>query len=144
MTTNANANIKNTMLLDYNTDYETNYNLFFDDAAFEGDETKEDKEMIRTILYQKDLLAVLNENVFDDDVINKKVRELFVFLKKNADLLFCMKELSKKSMFSNEEIGLMMLFSFDYLYLSHPCISEYIKIGSVSEANLKILKKAIQ
>ena len=140
MSTNANENT----LLDYNTNYETNYNLFFDDAAFEGDETEEDKEMIRTLLYQKDLLAILNENVFDDDVINKKVRELFVFLKKNTDLLFCMKELSKKSMFSNEEIGLMMLFSFDYLYLSHPCISEYIKTGSVSEANLSILKKTIQ
>ena len=140
MTTNANANT----LLDYNTDYETNYNLFFDDAAFEGDESEEDKESIRTLLYQKDLLAVLNENEFDDDVINKKVRELFVFLKKNTDLLFCMKELSKKSMFSNQEIGLMMLFSFDYLYLSHLCISEYIKTGSVSETNLNILKKAIQ
>ena len=142
MTTNANANANT--LLDYNTDYETNYNLFFDDAAFEGDESEEDKESIRTLLYQKDLLAVLNENVFDDDVINKKVRELFVFLKKNTDLLFCMKELSKKSMFSNQEIGLMMLFSFDYLYLSHLCISEYIKTGSVSETNLNILKKAIQ
>jgi len=138
------TNEKNTTLLDYNTNYETNYNLFFDDAAFEGDESEEDKETIRTLLYQKDLLAVLNENEFDDDVINKKVRELFVFLKKNTDLLFCMKELSKKSMFSNQEIGLMILFSFDYLYLSHPCISEYLKTGSVSEANLNILKKAIQ
>jgi hypothetical protein len=55
-----------------------------------------------------------------------------------------MKELSKKSIFSNEEIGLMMFFSFDYMYLSHPCISEYIKTGYISEANLNILKKSIQ
>jgi hypothetical protein len=140
--TSKNTNIiENT--IDYNVDYETNYNLFFDDSAFEGDETDEDKENIRTLLYQKDLLAVFNENVFDDDIINKKVRDLFVILKKNDDLLFCMKELSKKCIFSNEEIGLMMFFSFDYMYLSHPCISEYIKTGSVSDANLNILKKTI-
>ena len=129
--------------IDYNVNYETNYNLFFDDSAFEGDESEEDKETIRTLLYQKDLLGVFNESVFDEDVINKKVRDLFVILKNNDGLLFCMKEVSKKSIFSNEEIGLMMFFSFDYMYLSHPCISEYIKTGSVSDANLNILKKAI-
>jgi hypothetical protein len=141
MTTTNTTKIENT--IDYNVDYETNYNLFFDDSAFEGDETEEDKENIRTLLYQKDLLAVFNENVFDDDIINKKTRELYVILKKNDDLLFCMKELSKKCIYSNEEIGLMMFFSFDYLYLSHPCISEYIKTGSISDANLNILKKTI-
>ena len=141
MATNS-SKIKN--IIDYNVNYETNYNLFLDDSAFEGDESEEDKESIRTLLYQKDLLGVFNENVFDEDVINKKVRDLFVILKNNDGLLFCMKEISKKSIFSNEEIGLMMFFSFDYIYLSHPCISEYIKTGSVSETNLNILKKAIQ
>ena len=141
MATNS-SKIKN--IIDYNVNYETNYNLFLDDSAFEGDESEEDKESIRTLLYQKDLLGVFNENVFDEDVINKKVRDLFVILKNNDGLLFCMKEISKKSIFSNEEIGLMMFFSFDCMYLSHPCISEYIKTGSVSEANLNILKKAIQ
>jgi hypothetical protein len=135
MTTNTNTN--------YNVNYETNYNLFFDDSAFEGDESEEDKETIRTLLYQKDLLGIFNESVFDEDVINKKVRDLFVILKNNDGLLFCMKEVSKKSIFSNEEIGLMMFFSFDYMYLSHPCISEYLKTGSISDANLNILKKAI-
>jgi len=141
MTTTNTSKIENT--INYNVEYETNYDLFFDDSAFEGDETEEDKETIKTLLYQKDLLAVFNENVFDEDIINKKVRDLFVILQKNDDLLFCMKELSKKCIFSNEEIGLMMFFSFDYLYLSHPCISEYIKNGSISDANLNILKDSI-
>lgn len=141
MTSKKSTKIENTV--NYNVEYETNYNLFFDDSAFEGDETAEDKENIRTLLYQKDLLRVLNENVFDDDIINKKVRDLFLILNKNDDLLFCMKEISKKCIYSNEEIGLMMFFSFDYLYLSHPCISEYIKNGSVLDANLNILKESI-
>jgi hypothetical protein len=139
MNTNTNTNT-----IDYNVDYETNYNLFLEDSAFEEDETEDEKESIRTLLYQKDLLGVFNVNEFDEDIINKKVRDLYVILKNNDDLLFFMKELSKKSIFSNEEIGLMMFFSFDYMYLSHPCISEYIKTGFISEANLNILKKSIQ
>ena len=140
MTTNSNK-IEN--MIHYNVDYETNYNLFFDDSAFEGDETEEDKESIRTLLYQKDLLAVFSMTEFDEDILNKKTRDLYVILKNNEDLLFCMKELSKKCIYSNEEIGLMMFFSFDYMYLSHPSISEYIKTGSVSETNLNILKESI-
>jgi hypothetical protein len=140
MTTNSNK-IENT--IDYNVDYETNYNLFFDNSAFEGDETEEDKESIRTLLYQKDLLGVFNVTEFDEDIVNKKVRDLYIILKNNNDLLFCMRELSKKCIYSNEDIGLMMFFSFDYMYLSHPCISEYIKTGSILDANLNILKELI-
>jgi hypothetical protein len=130
--------------INYNVVYELNYNLFLNDEAFEEDETEEEKETIRTLLYQKDLLAIFNMNKFDDNVINKNIHELFLILQQNKDILLCMKELSKKSIFSNEEIGLMMLFSFDYMYLSHPCISEYIKTGAISEENLNVLKEAIK
>ena len=139
--TTISTKIENT--INYNVDYEINYNLFFHDSAFEGDETEEDKESIRTLLYQKDLLAVFSMTEFDEDILNKKTRDLYVILKNNEDLLFCMKELSQKCIYSNEEIGLMIFFSFDYMYLSHPCISEYIKTGSVSETKLNILKESI-
>ena len=130
--------------IDYNIDYEPNYNLFLDDSAFEENETEEEKENIRTALYQKDLLAVFNMSEFDEDVINKKIRELFLLIQENEDLFLCMNNISKKSIFSNEEIGLMIMYSFEYMYLSHFCISEYIKTGSISEANLNNLKQAIE
>ena len=130
--------------ISYNVDYELYYNLFLNDEAFEEGETEEEKEIIRTLLYQKDLLAIFNMNKFDDDIINKKIHALFLILQQNKDLLLCMKELSKKSIFSNEEIGLMMLFSFDYMYLSHMCISEYIKSGAISEENLRLLQECVK
>ena len=130
--------------IDYNIDYEPNYNLFLDDSAFEENETEEEKENIRTALYQKDLLAVFNMDEFDEDVINKKIRELFLLIQENEDLFLCMNNISKKTIFSNEEIGLMIMYSFEYMYLSHFCISEYIKTGFISEANLNNLKQAIE
>jgi hypothetical protein len=136
------TNIENT--INYNFDYELYYNLFLNDEAFEEGETEEEKELIRTLLYQKDMLAIFNMNKFEDDIINNKIKDLFIYLKNSNELLLCMKELSKKSIFSNEEIGLMMCFSFDYMYLSHPCISEYIKTGAISEEKLKNLQEAIK
>jgi hypothetical protein len=130
--------------IDYNIDYEPNYNLFLDDSAFEENETEEEKENIRTALYQNDLLAVFNMHEFDEDVINKKIRDLFLLIQENEDLFLCMNNISKKTIFSNEEIGLMIMYSFEYMYLSHFCISEYIKTGSISETNLNNLKKAIE
>ena len=130
--------------ISYNVDYELYYNLFLNDEAFEEGETEEEKESIRTLLYQKDLLAIFNMNKFDDDIINNQIRDLFIYVKESKELLLCMMELSKKSIFSNTEIGLMMLFSFDYMYLSHPCISEYIKTGAISYVNLKNLQEAIK
>jgi hypothetical protein len=130
--------------INYNVDYELYYNLFLNDEAFEEGETEEEKELIRTVLYQKDMLAIFNMNKFDDDIINNQIRDLFIYVKESNELLLCMKDLSKKSIFSNEEIGLMMLFSFDYMYLSHPCISEYIKTGAISEDNLKNLQESIK
>ena len=81
--------------ISYNVDYELYYNLFLNDEAFEEGETEEEKEIIRTLLYQKDLLAIFNMNKFDDDIINKKIHALFLILQQNKDLLLCMKELSK-------------------------------------------------
>ena len=62
--------------IDYNIDYELYYNLFLNDEAFEEGETEEEKETIRTLLYQKDLLAIFNMNKFDWD---KKGGHIYTF-----------------------------------------------------------------
>jgi hypothetical protein len=134
--------------MDYNVTHDCDYKLFLNDDAFEEGETDEEKECIRTALYQRDFLRIFNMTTFDDDVANNKLRELFTIITKSDEISWCMKEIAKKSIYQNEEIGLMMLYSFDYMYLSHLCISEYIKNGFISEANLNLLtfniNKAIQ
>jgi hypothetical protein len=41
------------------------------------------------------------------------------------------------------EIGLMLLFSYDYMYMSHKCICEFINSGQISEKNISELRSAI-
>ena len=69
--------------INYNVDYELYYNLFLNDEAFEEGETEEEKELIRTVLYQKDMLAIFNMNKFDDDIINNQIRDLFIYVKES-------------------------------------------------------------
>jgi hypothetical protein len=48
-----------------------------------------------------------------------------------------------KYMRSDEELGMMLLFSYDYMYLTHICISEFIETGNIDHENIKKLVKAL-
>jgi hypothetical protein len=39
--------------------------------------------------------------------------------------------------------GLIILYSFDYLHLTHKCVSQFLKCGSISETDLLNLKNTI-
>jgi hypothetical protein len=40
----------------------------------------------------------------------------------------------------DEKIGLILLYSFDYLFAMHPCVSEFIETGNVSEEKQNFFK----
>ena len=48
-----------------------------------------------------------------------------------------------KYMTSDEELGMMLLYSYDYMYLTHICISEFIETGKISDENIGKLDKAL-
>jgi hypothetical protein len=48
-----------------------------------------------------------------------------------------------KYMRSDEELGMMLLFSYDYMYLTHICISEFIETGNIDDENIGKLAKAL-
>ena len=41
------------------------------------------------------------------------------------------------------EFGLMIMFSYDYMYLTHICISEFLETGAISEKNISNLRSII-
>ena len=42
------------------------------------------------------------------------------------------------------EMGLMILFSMDFLYLSHPCFCEFLEKDCVSPEKLTLLEEEIK
>jgi hypothetical protein len=105
--------------------------------------TNEEKEFIRNTIYRQELLYVLGIEDYNEVEINTAMNEIYNKAKENDELKKCMNKLAGQFMRADEEIGLMFLFSYDYMHLTHICISELFETGKISENSLLNLKNII-
>jgi hypothetical protein len=114
--------------------YDINYELTYD--LTDNDD----------INYQKDILKCFKIDKYDMTSISNGIEKMCEFLKNDINL----KNLLNKSssiVLSNElEIGLVILFSFDYLIYFHKLLKIYISKSVIDDdlyekINLKLLKK---
>ena len=93
--------------------------------------------------YRTEFLNAFNLEEFDDNQINKEVSALFERLKTSPELAACMTK-SAATFFSEDlQTGLMGLFAFDFFYLAHPCICEFLEIGTITEEKINALLSAL-
>jgi hypothetical protein len=136
----------------YNTKYICSY--MDSDVFIETDNvTETDKDFVRNCIYRQDLLNIFNLDKFDETVIIKqletiydKVINSYNALEKcegvNTDFYNCIKKLS--SMINvDEKMALLVLYSFDYLYLTHICVCEFLETGKISTSNIQNLENNI-
>jgi hypothetical protein len=138
----------------YNTKVECTYNT--PEVFLETDNiTNNEKSFIRNIIYRQELLNVLdidyeNNDEDNEEKISEAIKELYSKLKDCEKMTKCMVKVVEKHMnvgkymTSGEELGMMLLFSYDYMYLTHICISEFIETGTISDENIKKLSKALK
>ena len=137
----------------YNTKVECTYNT--PEVFLETDNiTDDEKSFIRNIIYRQELLNVLdidyeNNDEDNEEKISEAIKDLYNRVKDSNCLRKCMVKVIQKHMnvgkymTSDEELGMMLLFSYDYMYLTHICISEFIETGKISDENIKKLVKAL-
>ena len=137
----------------YNTKVECTYNT--PEVFLETDNiTDDEKTFIRNIIYRQEFLNVLDidyENSYDDneEKISEAIKDLYNRVKDSTCLRKCMVKVIEKHMNvgkymkSDEELGMMLLYSFDYMYLTHICISEFIETGDIDHENISKLEKAL-
>jgi hypothetical protein len=137
----------------YNTKVECTYNT--PEVFLETDNITDDEKMfIRDTIYRQEFLNILDIDYQDDDnenddKINSTLKELYTQIKDCAELKKCMVKVIEKHMnigkymANDEELGLLLLFSYDYMYLTHICISEFIETGKISNGNMKNLENAL-
>ena len=126
----------------YNTQVVCTYNtpeVFLETDDITGDE----KAFIRDTIYRQELLDIFCENDDNDDKLSIAINDLYKRVKYCEQLTKCMLKLAGKYMATNEEFGLMLLFSYDYMYLTHICICEFIETGEISNENITNLEKAL-
>lgn len=122
----------------YNTKIICTYNT--PEVFLETDDiTDDDKEFVRQTLYRQELLNILGIEDYDDDEINKVIVETYEKVKDCDVIKGCIDKVSGYIMSTDKEIGFMLLLSYDYLYISHICISEFLETGKVSDDNINIL-----
>jgi hypothetical protein len=93
--------------------------------------------------YRIEYLNAFNLEEFDDKKINMKVSALFERLKNSNELTKCMTK-SAAIFFSEDlHIGLMGLFAFDFFYLAHPCICEFLETETIHEEKINALLSAL-
>jgi len=138
----------------YNTKVECTYNT--PEVFLETDNiTDDEKTFIRNIIYRQELLNVLdidyeNNDEDNEEKISEAIKDLYNRVKDSTCLRKCMVKVVEKHMnvgkymTSDEELGMMLLYSFDYMYLTDICISEFIEKGDIDDENIKKLSKALK
>ena len=126
----------------YNTKVMCTYNT--SEVFLESDQiTDDEKEFIRDSIYRQELLNVLGMDEFNEDQMNKVIHELYEKIESCIFLKECMAKISGRFLSEDLELGLMILYAYDYMYLSHICVSEYLETGQVSEENIRNLREIV-
>ena len=125
----------------YDTKFECRYHR--EDVFLETDEVTDDqKNFIRNILYKEDLLNIFLIDFNDDfDVFANVMKELYEKIKEFLPFKECMKKLAGTVMSEDEETGLIMMYCYDYMHITHKCLSQYLETGTLSEENMKLLSE---
>jgi hypothetical protein len=125
--------------MDYNTKYVCSYK---DSDVFLESEiqilNEDEKNFVREALYRRDICNIFNidDQCFDEKKITNIICDLYKNISGEKIIDACITRISNKLLCNSDlELGFLLLFSFDYLYLSHPCISEFIETGKISETN---------
>jgi len=89
--------------------------------------------------YRIEYLNAFNLEEFDDKQINKEVDALFERLKASPMLITCMTKTAAIFFSEDLQTGLMGLFAFDFFYLAHPCICDFLETGTIAEEKINAL-----
>ena len=126
----------------YNTKFVCTYNIY--EVFFESDDiTENDKEFIRDAIYRQELLNILGMDDYNEKEMERVIIELYERVKENNELKRCMVKLASNFMSIDETFGLLLMFAYDYMHISHICISEFLENGKISEKNIEKLKSNI-
>ena len=124
----------------YNTNIICSYNT---DSIFLTTDliSDDDKFFVRNVVYRQEMLDIFG--LEENDNLYGEFHKLYELLKCNNELKKCMNEFAKSIMSTDEESGLIIMYSYDYMSESHKCISEFLETGVVTEINMANLMNKI-
>jgi hypothetical protein len=126
----------------YNTKVVCSYHT--DEVFLETDKiTDEERYFVRDAIYRQEVLDILGMEHYNEKEMFRTIKELYDQVRTSTELAECALKLAEHFMSTDAEFGLMILFAYDYMYLTHNCISEYLDSGKISEQNMQKLRDAL-
>ena len=105
--------------------------------------TLSDMEFVRDTIYRQEMLDILELEEHDETLMSDALHKLYEQLKGSQELRECMVKLARRFMTADEEFGLLILFAYDYMHLTHICVSEYLETGQITKTNLDKLNELL-
>ena len=121
----------------YNVDHVCTYNYEVSIPEI----SEHEKYIIQHKLYKEDILSIFALDEFNETQLNIQIHQLYQDLPPNDELNIILKKSASLIMSMDEELGFLALFSFDYLYVTHDCIKDFLKSGSISFKNMYRLRE---
>ena len=126
----------------YNTKIVCTYNTV--DVFLDTDNiTASEMEFVRDALYRQELLDILELEEHDEQLMSDALHKLYEQVKGSQELRKCMVKMAGRIMSDDEEFGLFILFAYDYMYLTHTCVCEYLETGKITPASMENLHSLI-
>jgi hypothetical protein len=133
----------------YNTKYECRY--YKDDVILPDDKvTSEEEDYIRNTLYQEDYLNIFSINygekfdLLEYELISNAISNLYERIQDSDVLKMFMEKAAANLMSEDLQLGLCLLYSYDFMNLTHECVSEYLDTGFISLHNIDRMDKFLK
>ena len=101
------------------------------------------------LVYQAELLQVLNISatpLYSGNVEfnTEQILELYNHVKPNTQFIECVEKAKYHHSCEDLEIAFMVLFSYDYFFLTHRCVCDFLNTGKINDSHITALKNAIK
>ena len=127
----------------YNTLATCTYNLE-DEIFLETDDiTPFEKEFIQNIIYRQELMDIFELEEYYEPLLQERLHNVYETVKSYTPFQPCILSACATIQSTDEEMGWIVLFSYDYLSYTHACICEYIIDGKMSDENIQKLTNAL-
>ena len=115
----------------YNTHYECFYNDDNKMFSAKDDLTDNDKSEIKDYIYREDLINAFGLGEFDETIINAEIENLYEKMEHITELFPILDTLAAKMLSTDRSIGFLILFSYDYFYLTHQLICDFLENNKI-------------
>uniref|UniRef100_A0A6C0LCW7 Uncharacterized protein n=1 Tax=viral metagenome TaxID=1070528 RepID=A0A6C0LCW7_9ZZZZ len=126
----------------YNTDFVCSYPYYdpvlikYCSTQLEPDFLKEyvdaySADDLSDCLYKANFLESFCLSEYHDENVNRELNILYKLFLTNDRFTECMKKMANKYISEDLYTGFMLLFSYDYFFITHGCVCEYLKTGEI-------------